>query len=183
MARENDTQIYHERQRLQFCLLHSLNNLFQQKDAFTRPRLNEIAEKLVLEEPNKETWTPLSVLFKPHHNALTGNYDINVLIAALEDKGKNVVWHDRRKGANSIDLDGPEADLMGILLNVPVKKLAGLWKCRHWVTLRKIDGVWYNLDSDLVAPHPFKDSERVQEFLDCIIGHGGEVLLVLNNKL
>ena len=28
MATEN-TQIYHERQKLQFCLLHSLNNLFQ----------------------------------------------------------------------------------------------------------------------------------------------------------
>ncbi|XP_050369936.1 josephin-like protein isoform X2 [Argentina anserina] len=182
MASEGNTQIYHERQKLQFCLLHALNNLFQQKDAFSRPRLNEIAERLGVEETNKETWTPLSVLFKPHHNALTGNYDINVLIAALEDKGKNVVWHDRRKGANTIDLDGAEDALMGILLNVPVKRFAGLWKSRHWVTLRKIDGVWYDLDSDLVVPQAFEDSGRVREFLDYIIGHGGEVLLIMNNE-
>ncbi|CAN6696129.1 unnamed protein product [Malus baccata var. baccata] len=99
----------------------------QKKDAFTRSSLDEIAEKFVLdEEPNKEKWTPFSVLFKPHHNALTGNYDINVLIATLEDKGKNVVWHDRRNGASSIDLDRPgDAGLMGVLLNIPGRMFAG----------------------------------------------------------
>ncbi|XP_070675605.1 josephin-like protein [Malus domestica] len=113
----------------------------QKKDAFTRSSLDEIAEKFVLEEPNKEKWTPFSGLFKPHHNALTGNYDINVLIATLEDKGKNVVWHDRRNGTSSIDLDRPgDAGLMGVLLNVPVRMFAGVWKSSHWVTLRKIDG-------------------------------------------
>ncbi|ESR38276.1 Josephin-like protein [Citrus sinensis] len=181
MASEN-CKIYHERQKLQFCLLHSLNNLFQQEGAFTRASLNEIAEKLVLDYPNKQTWTPLSVVFKPHHNALTGNYDINVLIAALEGRGKSVVWHDRRNEASAIDLDGGENCLMGIVINVPVTRYAGLWKSRHWVALRKIDGVWYNLDSDFHAPQCFKDSKEVREFLDYIIGLGGEVLLVKNDK-
>ncbi|KAK1588262.1 hypothetical protein Q3G72_021441 [Acer saccharum] len=67
---------------------------------------NDIAEKLVLDDPDKQTWTPLSVVFKPHHNSLTGNYDINVLIAVLEGRGKAVVWHDRRNDAVSIDLEG-----------------------------------------------------------------------------
>lgn len=175
-------QIYHERQRLQFCLLHTLNNLFQQKDAFSRETLNAISEKLVLDDPTKETWTPLSLFLKPHHNAITGNYDINVLIAALEGKGKTVVWHDRRNGASSIDLDDElGATLMGIVLNAPVKRYGGLWKSRHWIALRKIDGVWYNLDSDLSAPRPLKGPEEVREFLDFIIGHGGEVLLVKND--
>ncbi|GLT31059.1 hypothetical protein SLA2020_058250 [Shorea laevis] len=178
----SSTQIYHERQRLQFCLLHSLNNLFQQKDAFSRANLDAISEKLVLDDPNKETWTPLSLLFKPHHNAITGNYDINVLIAALEGKGKSVVWHDRRNDASSIDLDdGSEGTLMGIVLNVPVKRYAGLWRGRHWIALRKIDGVWYNLDSDLSAPQSFNGAEEVREFLNYIIGQGGEVLLVKND--
>ncbi|KAF3970476.1 hypothetical protein ACB098_08G029200 [Castanea mollissima] len=177
MATEN-TQIYHERQRLQFCLLHSLNNLFQQKDAFTRASLNEIAEKLVLDDPSKLSWTPLSVLFKPHYNAITGNYDINVLMVALEGKGKSVIWHDRRNGSSLINLD--DDTLMGIVLNVSVIKYGGLWKSRHWITLKRIDGVWYNLDSDLVAPETFKDDEEVREFLDSIINHGGEVLLVMN---
>jgi josephin len=144
--------------------------------------LNEIAEKLVLDDPSKETWTPLSVLFKPHHNAMTGNYDINVLIAALEGKGKNVVWHDRRNGATLINLDASDDTLMGVVLNVSVRKFGGIWKSRHWVTLKKIDGVWHNLDSDLLAPETFKDAEEVREFLDHIIDRGGEVLLVMNDK-
>ncbi|XP_038717262.1 josephin-like protein [Tripterygium wilfordii] len=172
--------VYHERQKLQFCLLHSLNNLFQQKEAFTRASLNSIAEKLVHDDPTKESWTPLALLSRPHHNTITGNYDINVLMVALEGKGKSVVWHDRRNGASSIDLDGPENNLMGIVLNIPVKRYAGLWRSRHWIALRRIDGVWYNLDSDLGAPQSFKDSEEVRGFLNYIIDHGGEILLVMN---
>lgn len=144
--------------------------------------MNEIAEKLVLDDPNKETWTPLSVFFKPHHNAMTGNYDINVLIAALEGEGKSVVWHDRRNGASLINLDASNESLMGIVLNVSVRKFGGLWKSRHWITLKKIDEVWYNLDCDLLAPETFKDTEEVREFLDYTIDHGGEVLLVMNGK-
>lgn len=146
--------------------------------------MNEISENLVLDETEKQKWTPLSVLFKPHHNALTGNYDINVLIAALEGKGKSVTWHDRRSGAASIDLDGTEEEdaLMGIVLNIPVKRLGGIWSSRHWVTLRKIGGIWYNLDSDLASPEAFEDTEQVRDFLDSMIGLGGEVLLVMNDK-
>ncbi|XP_010422235.1 PREDICTED: josephin-like protein [Camelina sativa] len=163
---ESESQIYHERQRLQFWLLHSLNNLFQDKVAFTRESLNSIAEKLVEDDPNKETWkTPLSLLLKPHHNTLTGNYDVNIMITALEGKGKSVVWHDKRSVASSIDLDGTET-LMGIVLNVPVKRYGGLWRSRHWVVVRRINGVWYNLDSDLVVPQMFKDGDEVRGFLD-----------------
>ncbi|KAL6967650.1 ubiquitinyl hydrolase 1 [Sarracenia purpurea var. burkii] len=175
-------EVYHERQRLQFCLLHSLNNLFQEKDAFTRENLNAIAEKLVVDDPDKGKWTPLSVIFKPHHNAFTGNYDINVLIAALEEKGKRVNWHDRRSRASSIDLDDAGDKLMGIVINIPVKKYGGLWRGRHWVALRKIEGVWYNLDSDIAAPWSFKDTEEVREYLDAIEDGGAEVLLVSNDK-
>ncbi|CAN7104491.1 unnamed protein product [Brassica rapa subsp. narinosa] len=175
----SESQIYHERQRLQFCLLHSLNNLFQDKNAFTRESLNSIAEKLVADDPNKETWTtPLSFLLKPHHNTLTGNYDVNVMIAALEGKGKSVAWHDKRHGASSIDLGAD--NLMGVVLNVPVKRYGGLWRSRHWVVMRKINGVWYNLDSDLVVPRPFKEEDEVRGFLDQSLSLGSEVLLIKN---
>ncbi|XP_057953175.1 josephin-like protein [Malania oleifera] len=172
-------QIYHEKQRLQFCLLHSLNNLFQEKDAFTRANLNAIAERLVHDDPSQETWTPMSVLFKPHHNVLTGNYDINVLIAAIEGKGKSVVWHDRRNSASSIDMDNDK--LMGIVINVPVRRFGGIWRSRHWITLRRIGGVWYNLDSDLPTPQAFEGAEGVQVFLHGVTTVGGEVLLVMND--
>lgn len=155
----------------------------QQRDAFTRTSLNAISERLALNDSSdSESWKPLSFLFKPHHNTLTGNYDINVLIMALEEKEKSVVWHDRRNGVTSIDLDAPEDVLMGIVINISVKRFAGIWKGRHWIALRKIDGVWYNLDSDLSAPQPFHDTDKVRESLDFAIAQGGEVLLVMNQK-
>ncbi|KAJ6299553.1 hypothetical protein OIU76_020508 [Salix suchowensis] len=144
------TGVYHEKQKLQFCLLHALNNLFQQQEAFTRARLNEISGKLVLEDPSKKTWTPFSIVFKPHHNAFTGNYDINVLIAALEDKDKTVVWHDRRNAASTIDLDGADDSLFGIVLNVPARR-------------------------DLPKPMPFESTREVRGFLDYVLSNGGEL--------
>lgn len=168
---------------MQLCLLHALNNLFQEKDAFTRADLDGFAEKLSLDDPTPERWTPISVVFKPHHNLITGNYDVNVLIAALERKGKNVVWHDRRNRASSIDLEGSdEKGLMGIVVNVPVRRFGGLLKNRHWIALRKIDGVWYNLDSDLKVPKPLNHANDVRVFLDSIILEGGEILLVMDDK-
>ncbi|XXG75391.1 hypothetical protein AAC387_Pa07g3908 [Persea americana] len=182
MEESSKEEIYHEKQRLQFCLLHALNNLLQEKDLFNRADLDAIANQLVHIDPQKENWNPLSLIFKPHHNTLTGNYDINVLIAALEGKGKKVVWHDRRNGASSIDLSLSEEDLIGIIVNIPVSKYGGLWRSRHWVALKRIDGLWYNLDSDLDAPKPLKHEEEVKEFLDDIISQGGELLIVLQEK-
>ncbi|KAH0930029.1 hypothetical protein HID58_015756, partial [Brassica napus] len=173
-----ESQIYHERQRLQFCLLHSLNNLFQDKDAFTREGLDSISENLGTDDPCQETWTPLTLLLKPHHNTLTGNYDVNVMIAALEGKGKSVEWHDKRYGAYSINLGADT--LMGIVLNVPVTRYVGLWRSRRWVVMRKINGVWYNLDCDLTVPHPFTSEDEVKGFLDQNLSLGGEILVWYN---
>ncbi|GAA0172491.1 cysteine protease [Lithospermum erythrorhizon] len=155
----------------------------KQKDAFLQTDLNAISEKLDLEDPMKWGWrSPLSVVFKPHHSSITGNYDINVLIAALEGKWKSVVWHDRRCGFSSIDLDGADDTLMGLIVNVPVRKYGGLWKSRHWFALRRIGGVWYNLDSNLAASCAFKDIEVVKEFLNGMISSGSEILLVMNDN-
>lgn len=141
--------------------------------------MNAIAEKLQLDDPNQTSWTPLSVVFKSHHNVLTGNYDINVLIAALEGRGKNVVWHDRRCGAAMINLDNK---LFGIVVNVPVRRYGGLWKGRHWIALRRVDNIWYNLDSDFSEPYEFKNSEEIRDFLDGVISSKGEILLVMNGE-
>lgn len=165
-----------------FCRL-SVSVMFsvvQEKECFTRVELDEIAGNLVLNDPNKGQWTPLSFIFKPHHNVITGNYDVNVLITALEARKKKVVWHDRRKGASSIDLNA-EA-LVGLMINVPVRRFRGLWTGRHWVAIRSIDGVWFNLDSDLSEPKQFKDKENVIGFLDSVLSQGGELMVVLQDE-
>ncbi|KAL5219393.1 hypothetical protein ABZP36_020077 [Zizania latifolia] len=176
----SSSKVYHERQRLQFCLLHALNNLMQEKESFTRAELDGIAENLVRSDPNKDQWTPLSLIFKPHHNVFTGNYDVNVLITALEARKKKVVWHDHRKGASSIDLDA-EA-LVGLMINVPVRRLRGLWTGRHWVAIRSINGTWFNLDSDFAAPKEFQDKDELIAFLDSILSEGGELMIVLQDE-
>eukprot|EP01018_Ginkgo_biloba_P010808 Gb_06022 [translate_table: standard] len=197
-------EIYHEKQRLQFCLLHALNNLLQlprtgawlsdfdaeekdllntRKESFTRTQLDAIANELTLIDPNKDGWNPFSVVWQPHHNVLTGNYDINVLFAALEGKGKRVVWYDRRNGASSMDLTDSTKTFTGIILNKPVRKFGGLWKSRHWIALRKVDGIWYNLDSDLARPLAFEHGDgELKEFLDQSLAQGGEVLLVFEGS-
>ncbi|XP_078435719.1 JOSEPHIN-like protein [Wolffia australiana] len=175
--------IYHERQRLQFCLLHALNNLFQEREeSFSRAELDAIAEKLCADDTVGRRWSPLSRVFRPHHNRLTGNYDVNVLMAAAGSRGRRVTWHDRRRGAAAIGLDGPDepAGLEGLMLNVPARRLGGLWSARHWLAVRRVHGRWYDLDSDLPEPRPLDAvGGGVHAFLGAVLSRGGEILLVL----
>lgn len=99
-------ELYHERQSRQLCALHVLNNLLQvndswnacsldffnsihysQEKAFTKAQLDEICLQL----------TP-SYWMNPHRSPLgLGNYDVNVMIAALQLRNLQVVWFDKRK--------------------------------------------------------------------------------------
>ncbi|KAK8726890.1 hypothetical protein OTU49_010115 [Cherax quadricarinatus] len=79
--------IYHEKQIKELCALHSLNNLFQDGGAFAKSELDSICYAL-----SPDNW------FNPHKSLLgTGNYDINVIMAALVTKGCGVIWFDKRK--------------------------------------------------------------------------------------
>ena len=83
--------IFHERQKRELCALHALNNVFQHKEfskgniiltfwpgflSFRSEELDEICLRL----------NPATVL-NPHKSVLgTGNYDINVIMAALQSR-------------------------------------------------------------------------------------------------
>lgn len=74
-------------QSKELCALHALNNLFQSKEAFKQMELDAICFSL---SPNN--------CINPHRSILgLGNYDVNVLIAALQNKGYSVFWFDKRK--------------------------------------------------------------------------------------
>lgn len=189
MTDERDSQdpaqpagLYHERQRLQLCLLHALNNLFQGHRAFSKPELDRIADDLVpLDTTTTPSWlrTPWSLVHKPHRTAVTGNYDANVLMAALKTRGADAQWYDCRKGGAGLDLDD-DGGVVGVMLNVKQTKVAGLWRTRHWLALRSVGGWWYNLDSDLPAPVPLGpgSSEEVQGFLRRALDRGAEIFVV-----
>lgn len=108
--------IYHERQIRELCALHALNNLFQgmracifnriyfgsfeiqdfflvsdfsikAKGTFTKSELDEICVHL---SPNE--W------INPHKSMLgLGQYDVNVIMSALQLKGYEAIWFDKRK--------------------------------------------------------------------------------------
>ena len=62
-----------ERQRLSLCLQHTLNNLCQEPK-FCKQDLDRLANGLT---------PPKFGVFSPHFTPVLGNYDVNVLEAAL----------------------------------------------------------------------------------------------------
>ncbi|MEE6516173.1 hypothetical protein FKM82_025424 [Ascaphus truei] len=78
--------VFHERQRLELCAVHALNNLLQ-SHVFSQQHAEEICRGLA---PDSR--------FNPHRSVLgTGNYDVNVIMAALQTLDYAAVWWDKRR--------------------------------------------------------------------------------------
>ncbi|OQR71190.1 josephin-1-like [Tropilaelaps mercedesae] len=170
--------VYHERQLKELCALHALNNLFQDGKAFNKHMLDQICHSL---SPDH--------LVNPHKSVLgLGNYDVNVIMAALQSKGFEAIWFDKRKDPSTIDL----GKILGFILNVPNElKLAFLQfplSRKHWVAVREVrqlvtepypscefypgsrprgepPGLFFNLDSKLDAPMCIGGEDDVIKFL------------------
>ena len=82
------SDIYHERQSLQLCALHVVNNLMQRQE-FSKSELDAICLELA---PDSYPW------WNPHRSPLgLGNYDVNVIMTALQRRGFDTVWFDKRR--------------------------------------------------------------------------------------
>ena len=108
-----------------------------------------------------------STWLNPHKSMLgLGNYDVNVLTAALNSRECDTVWFDKRKDPRTVvDLD----KLVGCIFNVPNDWKIG-WVSlplnrRHWIALKDIGGVWYNLDSKMKEPEVIGSKKDCYEFL------------------
>lgn len=168
----SSSPVYHERQSLQLCALHALNNLFQDGRAFSRTQLDEICSRL---SPDN--------LINPHKSLLgLGNYDINVIMAALESKNHAAVWFDKRKDVDILDLD----QIYGFVLNIPTDYEWGFiripLKRRHWTCVKAIQGLYYNLDSKLEYPELIGKDTEVSKYLKDQIGHKDKELFVVVSK-
>lgn len=151
--------IYHERQVKELCALHALNNLFQDGAAFNKQNLDMICHSL----------SPDNIV-NPHKSVLgLGNYDVNVLMSALQQKGYEAIWFDKRKDPSCIDL----TKIVGFILNIPSDMKFGFLQFplnrKHWISVREIDGTYYNMDSKLDGPLP--------------IGKQNELLIYLREQL
>ncbi|XP_003372282.1 josephin-2 [Trichinella spiralis] len=190
----NVTHIYHEKQYLQRCALHALNNLFQ-AEIFTKKQLDDICLRL----------SP-SYLLNPHRSAFgLGNYDINVIETALQGVGCVALWFDKRKDVRSIDL----ANIVGLIINVPVNSKIFNFSLpfatrRHWVgifiyhnmqhyltavamiffnfSIRKINGKFYNLDSKLTSAQCIGSDEEMLQYIFQILTNKGVQMFIIVRK-
>lgn len=148
--------VYHERQVKELCALHALNNLFQDGQAFTKGSLDDICHRFL--SPDH--------LVNPHKSVLgLGNYDVNVIMSALQLRGYEAIWFDKRKDPSCIDL----SKIVGFILNVPSEMKFGFLQFplsrKHWIAVRDVAGTFYNLDSKLEAPVAIGKSQELLQYL------------------
>ncbi|XP_005994319.1 josephin-1 [Latimeria chalumnae] len=168
-------QIYHEKQRRELCALHALNNVFQDGSAFTRETLQDICQSL-----------SSTSMVTPHKKSMlgNGNYDVNVIMAALQTKGYEAVWWDKRKDVKLIAL----SNVKGFIMNVPSSLCWGPVKLPlkrpHWIGVRQVGGAYYNLDSKLKGPEQIGNEEDLRAFLkQHLNGKHCEILLVVPEEV
>ncbi len=85
-----------------------------------------------------------------------------------------------QKTAKDLDLS-PDAlgpSFKGFILNIPKTKY-WLFKGRHWLTLKPIENVWYNLDAQLPEPKTFsRDSDLRKMLIEQLTNNDAELLIV-----
>ncbi len=135
--------IYHEKQRLKRCGLHSLNNLFQIPKLFTNHHL----ESIVHEYDKRK-------IFNDYRTLWLGNYDLRILIEAINRCGFNVrqinIYH-----GEAID-QLPWDSYFGLLINL---------NGAHWFTIKNLNGIYYNLDSTLRKPIEIGQKQDLIQYL------------------
>ncbi|XP_026525351.1 josephin-2 isoform X2 [Notechis scutatus] len=172
LGQSETSAVYHERQRLELCAVHALNNVLQER-LFTQDIADEICKRLA---PDAR--------WNPHRSFLgTGNYDVNVIMAALQSVGLEAIWWDKRRPLEQLSLAG----LVGFIVNVPSNVCLGFLSLpvrrRHWIAVRQLDGIYYNLDSKLKAPAPIGGEADLRIFLQEVLSQGAcELLLIVPHE-
>ncbi|NXG71720.1 JOS2 protein, partial [Baryphthengus martii] len=121
----------------------------------------------------------------PHRSLLgTGNYDVNVIMAALHSLGLAALWWDKRRSLERLALDR----IVGFILNVPSPLSLGFLalplRRHHWLAVRQHRGTYYNLDSKLPAPVAIGGAAELRAFLRDFLSRGlCEVFLVVSRAV
>jgi josephin len=125
------------------CGLHSLNNLFQIPKLFTHHHLESIVH-----EYDKRKF------FNDYRTLWLGNYDLRILISAINRCGFDVRQIDIYHGESIYTL---RWDLFfGLLINL---------NGTHWFTIKNLNGIYYNLDSTLRKPIQIGQKEDLIKYL------------------
>lgn len=125
------------------CGLHSLNNLFQIPKLFTPDHL-----EMIVREFDKRK------IFNDYRTLWLGNYDLRILIEAINRVGFDVRQLDIYRGEQIHTL--PWDSYFGLLINL---------NGTHWFTIKNHSGIYYNLDSTLRKPIQIGNKERLIQYL------------------
>lgn len=129
------------------------------RPVFTRDRMNSLCANLS------------SAFINPHKHLFGGDYDVNVLIYALEAECCSARWHDRRRPfAIAPRKDGLE--LVGFLIN-RFKKETVLHKVlrispRHWIAVKRRGDLYQVMDSQEEDYQIFKREETEKRIIEML---------------
>ena len=165
---------YHERQRLQLCALHSLNNLFQ-RPLFDKKKLDSIVKKY-----------DRSMFWNEYSSFYTGNYDLAIILEALQCENHTLKAISNDEPLEQFNYE----ECLGILLNISIE---GMLRNvlpfidyfskpgRHWLVLKTFDKKqFYNLDSKLSRPKLIGDRTELIKHLQNYREQGSYIYLVIN---
>lgn len=159
------------------CGLHAVNAMLQHDfgPPYTQRDLDALCYRL---DP------PRLLHLNAHKSAWgVGNYDVNVLLCALGERGLEAKWWDARRPARDMPLGS--ADVVGLLVNSEstehpwaraILRAAGAGT--HWYTLRRVDGQWYDLNSALLEPERIPGTEHLIHRLEGVLAGGGNVIII-----
>lgn len=122
----------------------------------------------------------------PHRSVIgLGNYDVNVLMYALQEAGLKTKWVGMGVGMESV----MGREVVGFLVNVvgkwrwPVLLRAVLEERRHWVAVVKGgDGVFYLVNSDKEEAEWIGSEGDAVGYLEGVREEGGHVLYVVRGE-
>ena len=115
--------------------MHSLNNMLGSA-IFTSDSLNAICYQLSTDFIN------------PHKHIFGGDYDVNVLLLALQQREFEYEWWDNRKAGFTV-----KEQCVGLLVNVRVGSIFSILQKifrisdRHWLAVRRVGKQFYWMDS------------------------------------
>lgn len=171
-----EAEVYHERQFLSRCGIHAVNALLKRR-AYTARQFDALADSLL----TSGYW----LCFHPHRSWFRiGNYDVNVLMCALERGGLDVQWLPSRTDFREL-LRGEALD--GFLVNVPSHWPPWPFSLvfaqrRHWIAVSRYGDRFYVVDSSARCPFLLEDDDALVEYFANVKNENGHVLSVEKKK-
>lgn len=177
-AGSTSTSVYHEKQSRWRCGIHAVNAILK-GPVYAPSDFDTIADSLLVQP--RWPWS------HPHRSVFgMGEYDVNVLLVALEKR--NIVGSWMRDRNLSTILSKLGDDVCGFLVNVESKHWARKFvdhfasPARHWVAVVKYEDKFHLVDSKAAAAIALHSEEDLETYLQEVWEEKGHILLLEKDR-